>query len=136
MIFVTVLSSDSITTKDKLPKKKYNAILKIASPVIKVSGNNSLDIQKVRPSATGVIMRNLASLRYYYSKRLKERDPFNTKIVAQFSIDSSGSVLDCKNITEQVDDSILVSRCLNKIKSFKFKEVNSINPNKGKQWNL
>lgn len=120
---LSLFASDSTNT-EKSSWRKYNGSLKISAP--KFTKGGPMVEGRSRPSIMRVIMQNVGSMRYYYNKRLKEREPFNTKLTLKFSIDQLGNVIRCENVNTLVDDSILVDKCISKVMTFKFEKFGTV----------
>jgi hypothetical protein len=71
-----------------------------------------------------VVMQNLASLRYAYNKRLREKPGLKGKITVKFAIPESGDVRSCEKVSSTVNDYDLEQEIIDKISLWKFERIN------------
>lgn len=98
-----------------------SAKLKVASPEI-VSGG-AQGGPRSKGAITRVVMRNIASLRYAYNKRLALNPSLKGRIDTKFSIDGNGDVVHCIITSSTLNDRELESLIVSKIKTWKFDKM-------------
>jgi hypothetical protein len=84
----------------------------------------SLDSVRNKLKVKKDILQNLASLRYEYHNRLRNKPYLEGKIVVKFSIDEMGKVVFCHILASTMNDSIFEAIVVNKIKSWNFDRIN------------
>ncbi len=100
---------------------KRRATLEIAQPTFTKGG--SLTSGRSKASILRVVMQNIASLRYAYNKRLREKPGLKGKITVKFAIDEFGKVLFCKLEESTLSDSDLETQVVDKINRWRFEEI-------------
>jgi TonB family protein len=83
----------------------------------------SLTGGRSRPDIMRVVMQNIASLKYEYSKRLREKPDLAGTIVVKFVVDPKGSVIACQIVESTMKDPDLEKRIIEKIKRWVFDKV-------------
>lgn len=69
------------------------------------------------------MMQNIAALRYAYNKRLREKPGLKGRITVRFAIDEFGNVLYCAVEESSIDDNILETLVMNRIKHWRFEKI-------------
>ncbi len=71
-----------------------------------------------------VVMQNLASLRYAYNRRLREKPGIQGKIYVKYRIDENGDVISSKVVKSSMHDRKLENTIAKKIKTWKHCPIN------------
>jgi TonB family protein len=70
-----------------------------------------------------VVMQNIASLKYEYNKRLREKPGLAGKVVVKFVVDPKGSVILCEIVESTMKDPDLEKRIIEKMSRWVFDKV-------------
>lgn len=76
-----------------------------------------------KASVMYVVMKNIASLRYLYSKRVRENPELKGKITVKFAIDEYGKVIFAQVVESTMGDTTLESQIIAKIKNWIFEKI-------------
>ncbi|MEW6041679.1 MAG: AgmX/PglI C-terminal domain-containing protein, partial [Elusimicrobiota bacterium] len=70
-----------------------------------------------------VVMQHIGGLRHAYNKRLKDKPGLGGKIKVQFTITANGNVSECRIVESTINDDILETEVVQRIKTWKFEEI-------------
>ena len=102
-------------------KLKGGGELNISSPNNLKGG--ALTGGRSRASINRVVTENMASLRYAYNRRLREKPGLNGKIMVKFTIEEFGKVLSAQVVESTMDDPELERTVVDKVKSWDFDKI-------------
>jgi outer membrane biosynthesis protein TonB len=102
-------------------KLKKRGALKVRQP--SGSGGASMTGGRSRASIMRVVRQNMASLKYAYNGRLREKPGMKGKITIKWAIDEFGKVLFCKVVSSTIDDPIFEQIVVKKIKRWAFGKI-------------
>jgi len=89
----------------------------------KFIGGAALTGGRSKASIARVVMQNIASLRYAYNKRLREKPGLKGKITVKFAIDEFGKVIFCEVVNSNMNDSELENTVVSKIRRWAFGKI-------------
>ena len=95
--------------------------LKVASPDFLKGG--ALTGGRSRASIQRVVMQNVASLRYAYNRRVRERPGLAGTITVKFAIDESGKVIFAQAVASTINDADLESTVVTRVRSWVFEKI-------------
>ena len=101
---------------------KKRGELNIASPDFVSSGNAAN--ARSRASIQRVVMQNIASLRYAYNRRVRERPGLSGTITVKFAIDEFGTVIYAQVVESTINDPELEITVETRVRSWVFEKVN------------
>jgi TonB family protein len=70
-----------------------------------------------------VVMQHMGGLRHAYNKRLKDKPGLSGKIKVQFTIAASGRVTACVIRESTINDSVLESEVVRRVKTWRFEKI-------------
>jgi Ca-activated chloride channel family protein len=100
---------------------KKRGSLKITGPEFLKGG--AFTGGRSKASVMRVAMQNLASLRYAYNKRLREKPGLKGQISVKFRIDEFGKVISCEVVSSTMGDPELEALIVAKIKLWVFEKI-------------
>lgn len=107
----------------------YSSIDSLMSDTLKnkkmIKGGASKGVRSNK-STQQSLMHIMASIRYAYNKRLKERPDLQGKIVLKFKITGTGDVISCKVIEATLTDEQLQKNVINRIVKCKFDTIDPV----------
>ena len=106
---------------EKTKKLIGSGELNISSPNTVKGG--ALTGGRSRASIQRVVMQNMASLRYAYHRRLRDKPDLAGKITVKFAIDEFGKVIFAQVVESTMDDSELERTVVDKVKSWDFDKI-------------
>ncbi len=102
-------------------KLKKRGALKVKQP--RGAGGASMTGGRSRASIMRVVRQNMASLKYAYNGRLREKPGIKGKITVKWAIDEFGKVLFCKVISSTIEDPVFEKIVVQKIKRWAFGKI-------------